>query len=156
MKLTATTSFPTETDADTIAGPGFEGEGIAHDFEDGHLGNLVERGEARTGVGSVAVTHAGDLRFLIYGLGKRDKLDGEQARRAAAAVETKARALGAAKIAVEIPHHANDEVVEGLAEGVLLAAYRWDTRKSDDPDRREPASEVILPPSNAPTTTRRP
>ena len=144
IQVSATTSFPTETDADTIAIPVFEGEGIAHDFEDGHLGTLVERGEAKTSVGSTAVTHAGDLRFIVYGLGKRDDIDGEKARRAAAAVETRARSLGAVKLAIEIPHHASDEVVEGLTEGVILSTYRWDTRKGADADRREPVAEVLL------------
>lgn len=144
MRIHATTDAPPETEADTIAIPVFDGEGVAHDFEDGFLGSLVERGEARTSVGSVAVTHAGDLRFLVYGLGKRDDIDPEKARRAAAAVEAKARSLGATVLCVEIPHHFEDELVEGLVEGIVLSAHRWDTRKSDDPERRAPAEQVIF------------
>lgn len=144
IKTTATTQAPPETGADTMAVPVFDGEGISHDFEDGFLTSLVERGEAGTKVGSVAVTHGGDMRVLIYGLGSRDKVDGEAARRAAAAVEAKARSLGCDKLCIEVPHHADDELVEGLVEGVLLSAYRWDTRKGDDPDRKTPATELVI------------
>ena len=144
MKATATTEAPPDTGADTIAVPVFDGEGIAHDFEDGWLTKMVERGEARTSVGSVAVTHGGEMRVLLYGLGDRDKADGESARRAAAAVEAKARSLGCEILCVEIPHHASDELVEGLVEGVLLSGHRWDTRKGDDPERRLPATEVFF------------
>ena len=144
MKISATDAAPTETAADTIAVPVFSDEPIAHDFEDGHLQSLVDRGEARTSVGSVALTHGGDLRFLIFGLGKREDFDPEQARRAAAAVEVKARELGTEVLSIEIPHHAEDDLVEGLVEGVALSAYRWDTRKSADPDRRNAATEVIF------------
>lgn len=144
MHIEATTQAPTDTGADTVAVPVFDGEGVAHDFEDGFLGSLVERGEAKTSIGSVAVTHGGDLRFIIYGLGKRDDLTPEKARRAAAAVETKARSLGCATLCIEIPHHADDATVEGLVEGMALSAHRWDTRKGNDPERREPAAEVMF------------
>jgi len=144
MHIEATTQAPTDTGADTVAVPVFDGEGVAHDFEDGFLGSLVERGEAKTSIGSVAVTHGGNLRFIIYGLGKRDDLTPEKARRAAAAVETKARSLGSAILCIEIPHHADDATVEGLVEGMTLSAHRWDTRKGDDPDRRDPAAKVLF------------
>ncbi|MCX6394315.1 MAG: leucyl aminopeptidase family protein [Solirubrobacterales bacterium] len=144
MHIEATTQAPTDTGADTVAVPVFDGEGVAHDFEDGFLGSLVERGEAKTSIGSVAVTHGGDLRFIIYGLGKRDDLTPEKARRAAAAIETKARSLGCATLCIEIPHHADDATVEGLVEGMALSAHRWDTRKGDDPDRRDSAAEVLF------------
>ena len=101
MHIEATTQAPTDTGADTVAVPVFDGEGVAHDFEDGFLGSLVERGEAETSIGSVAVTHGGKLRFIIYGLGKRDDLTPEKARRAAAAVETKARSLGCGTPCIE-------------------------------------------------------
>ena len=143
-QIKATTDAPPETEADTIAIPVLEDEGVAHDFEDGFLTALVDRGEARTSIGSVAVTHAGDLRVLLYGLGKRDDIDGESARRAAAAVEMKARSLGTEALCIEIPHHADDELVEGLVEGVILSAHRWDTRKSEDSDRREPCKLVLF------------
>ncbi|MEI6663535.1 MAG: hypothetical protein WCL20_04465, partial [Actinomycetes bacterium] len=69
MQVEATTTAPGATLADTIAVPVFEAEGIAHDLEGGQLDALVDRGEARTSVGSVALTHSGSTRYLIYGLG---------------------------------------------------------------------------------------
>ena len=144
MQVEATMTAPGATLADTIAVPVFEAEGIAHDLEGGQLDALVDRGEARTAVGSVALTHSGSTRYLIYGLGSRDRLDGEAARRAAAAVEAEARRLGTETLCVEIPHHASDQVVEGLVEGVVLSAHRWDTRKTENSARRDPAARVLL------------
>jgi leucyl aminopeptidase len=46
MEITATTSAPLETGADTIDVGLIEGEGVAHDVEDGALTALLERGEA--------------------------------------------------------------------------------------------------------------
>ena len=64
---------------------------------------LVDLGEAKRGLSKVAVTHedapgGGRRRVLIAGLGKRDELDAEQARVAAAAVAGRARELGAVSL----------------------------------------------------------
>src|SRR5262245_39902041 len=83
------------TTADTRVVGLFEGEGLA----EVHLQRLVESGEAKSGLKKVAVAHedapGGDQRrVLIAGLGRRDELDPERARVAAAAVAARAGELG--------------------------------------------------------------
>jgi len=130
MRVQATTDSPPETGADTIAVGIFEGERIAHDV-DGVLQGLVDSGEARAGLRKLAVAHAGGRRYVLVGLGKRDELDGERARVAAAAVAGRARDLGAKALCWEIPHHAD---AAGFVEGTLLAAYEYRAFKSEAED----------------------
>jgi leucyl aminopeptidase len=132
----ATTESPLDTGADTIVVGVIEGEGIAHDVAGGALGALLEAGEARAAFRRLAVTHAEGRRFILVGLGARDALDGERARIAAAVVHGRARELGAGTLCWEVPHHVEDAVVQGLVEGTVLHAYRFDRYKqpSDDED----------------------
>ncbi len=130
MRVQATTDSPPDTGADTIAVGIFEGERIAHDV-DGVLQGLVDSGEARTDLRKLAVAHAGGLRYVLVGLGKRDDFDGERARVAAAAVAGRARELGSRSLCWEIPHHAG---AAGFVEGTLLAAYEYREFKSDADD----------------------
>jgi leucyl aminopeptidase len=137
VDFAATTQSPADTGADTIAVGVCEGEGIAHDLPDGSLAALLQSGEARTAAKSVAVTHAGGRRWLIVGLGKREQLDGEAARVAAATAHARARELGTATLCWEVPDNVGDDVVAGLVEGTALHAYRFDRYKpSLDGDRR--------------------
>ncbi len=130
MDVSATTANPPDTDADTIAVGVFEDEGIAHDWPDGALTALLDRGEARRAFKHLALTHAGaGRRYLLVGLGERAAFDGERARAAAAVVEGRARELGTGTLCWEVPHHVGPEVVRGLVEGTTLHAYRFDRYK---------------------------
>jgi leucyl aminopeptidase len=144
VDFAATTQSPADTDADTIAIGVCEGEGIAHDLPDGSLAALLLSGEARTAAKSVAVTHAGGRRWLIVGLGKREDLDGEAARIAAATAHARARELGTATLCWEVPHHVGDDVVAGLVEGTALHAYRFDRYKPPSDDDRRSLERMIL------------
>jgi leucyl aminopeptidase len=126
MRIAATTDSPLQTSADTIAVGVFDGEDVAHDVGDGTLQKLLDRGEARRAYKHLAVAHAEDRRFVIVGLGAREAFDAERARIAAAAVQGRARELGAATLCWEVPHHVDDAVVAGLVEGTVLSAYRFD------------------------------
>ncbi len=141
MDVRATTSSPSDTDADTIAVGVFEDEGVAHDLPDGGLTALLDAGEARRSFKHLALVHADRRRWLLVGLGERAAFDGERARIAAAVVEGRARELGTGTLCWEVPHHVGSDVVRGLVEGTLLHAYRFDRYK---PKRSQRAVARLL------------
>jgi leucyl aminopeptidase len=124
---------PEETAADTRVVALFEGESL----DDERLQRLVELGEAKPGLKKVAVAHedapgGGQRRVLIAGLGKRDELDAERARVAAAAAVSRAKELGAVSLSWATP--AGDGVAGAIVEGTLLKLYSFDRFKSSDDD----------------------
>jgi leucyl aminopeptidase len=142
MRAEATTAAPSDTGADTIAIGIFEGDHeagprIAHDVEGGALQALVDSGEARPKLRKLAVNHAGGLRYVLAGLGDRERFTPEHARVAAATVVDRARELGTRRLCWELPHRVGDEVAAGFVEGTLLAAYAYRAHKSaPDEDQR--------------------
>jgi leucyl aminopeptidase len=138
VDVEATTQNPPETHADTVVVGVFEGEDVAHDTTGQALQALLESGEARRSFRKLAVAHADGKRWILVGLGKRDGFDAERARVAAGVAHGRAAELGTSTLCWEVPHHVGDEVVAGLVEGTLLAAYRFDRYKGDDggDDRR--------------------
>jgi leucyl aminopeptidase len=78
-------------------------------------------------------------RVLVVGLGKREDLDAERTRIAAALAAKEAAKLGATSLAWAVPEHADrDALAEGLVTGTILGAYRFDRFKSADPDDPAP------------------
>jgi leucyl aminopeptidase len=132
VHVEATTEGPLATGADTLVVGVFEGEDVAHDVPGDVLGALLESGEAKRELGRLAVAHAEGRRFVLVGLGERDKFDAERARVAAAAAHGRARELGSSALCWEVPHHVDDQVVAGLVEGTLLHAYRFDRYKPQE------------------------
>ena len=131
INVTTRTGDAAGTAADTRVVPLFEGEGLAEE----HLQRLVELGEAKAGLKKVAVAHedapgGGQRRVLIAGLGKRNELDAERARVAAAAVAARAGELGTVSLSWDTP--AGEDVAAGVVEGTLLKLYRFDRLKSSD------------------------
>ncbi|HEX2232461.1 MAG TPA: leucyl aminopeptidase [Thermoleophilaceae bacterium] len=132
IKVSARRGAPEETAADTRVVPLFEGEELG----DPALQALVELGEAKASPKHVAVAHeeapgGGQRRVLIAGLGKRDELDAERARVAAAIAAARAKELGAVSLSWAAP----DGVAGGIVEGTLLRLYEFDrfkTKKDDD------------------------
>jgi leucyl aminopeptidase len=138
MRVSSTTAPAVEVAADTIAIGLVEGEGVPHDLEGGVLGALVDSGEARSTPRSLAVTHAAGRRWILVGLGKRESLDGEAIRVAAAVVHGRARELGARTLCWELPHRARElDPARAVVEGTLLAAYRFDAFKSSKKSEEE-------------------
>jgi leucyl aminopeptidase len=128
IAVTARPGAPEETAADTRVLGLFDGEHLPEP----ELQQLVELGEAKPGLGKVAVAHeeapgGGRRRVLIAGLGKREEFDGEAARVAAAAVAARARELGAVSLSWALP---DDGAEVGLVEGTLLRLYAFDRYKS--------------------------
>jgi leucyl aminopeptidase len=135
MRIDSTTAAPLETDADTVVVGLYEGKGVPHDVPGGALQALLEAGEARAAYRKLAVAHAEGKRWILAGLGPREGFDGERARVVAALAHGRARELGARHLCWEVPHHVGDDVVAGLVEGTVLAAYRFTRyRKGEDRD----------------------
>src|SRR4051794_35854536 len=104
VQVRATTDAPRDARADTIAIGVFEGEDVAHDLEGGPLQALLDSGEAKRGFKKLAVTHADGRRWLLVGLGERDRFDAERARIAAALTHRRAGELSARTLCWELPH----------------------------------------------------
>jgi leucyl aminopeptidase len=133
---------PEETSADTRVLGLFDGEHLP----DPDLQQLVELGEAKSGLRKVAVSHehasgGGRRRVLIAGLGPRDEFDGEAARVAAAAVAGRAKELGSVSLSWALP---DDGAEAGLVEGTLLKLYSFDRFKSPKRDGGDPAGLEAL------------
>jgi leucyl aminopeptidase len=85
----------------------------------------------------------GERRLLVVGLGRRDELDAERLRIAAALAVQHAGAYEATTIAWGLPDAAGtagDEAAfaTGLVDGTVLASFRFDRFKSRDPDDPPP------------------
>jgi leucyl aminopeptidase len=126
ISVTARQGAPEDTDADTRVVPLFDGDSL----DDPVLQALVDSGEAKANSGTVAVAHQDGKRVLITCLGKRDELDAEAARAAAAATAAKARELGTKSLSWSPP----DGVAGPVVEGTLLRLYSFDRFKSSKDD----------------------
>jgi len=129
---------PATTDADTLCVGLFEGEQADSGLDEalgGRLGRLIESGEAKGSFKKIAIVHPegaiGATRVIAVGLGKRDEFTPERARVAAAVALGRARDAGAKRVAWGIPDGVDAaSTARALAEGTLLAAYRFDRYKS--------------------------
>src|SRR2546421_9880171 len=135
VAVTGRTGDPRETDADTRVIPVFEEEPL----DDASLQQLVDSGEAKPGLRSLAVMHEsgdGGLRkVILVGAGKRAELDPERARLAAAAAAGRARDIGSKSISWASP--GSERVAGAIVEGTLLALYRFDRYKSAEGDEED-------------------
>jgi leucyl aminopeptidase len=127
IAVSARAGAPEETAADTRVVPLFEGESLA----DERLQSLVELGEAKPDLKKVALAHeeppgGGQRRVLLAGLGKREELDPEKARVAAAAVAARAKELGSVSLSWAVP----DGMTAPVVEGTLLRLYSFDRFKT--------------------------
>jgi leucyl aminopeptidase len=146
MRVTATTEAAATTAADTIVVGLVEGEGVPHDVQDGALQALLDAGEARATRNHLAVTRAAGKRWILVGLGARERLDDETLRLAAAAAHGRARDLGAKVVCWELPHKLRDHhPARAVVEGTLMAAYRFTAFKTGgDDDGGEDGLEALI------------
>jgi leucyl aminopeptidase len=138
IRVSARRGAPEETAADTRVVGLLEGEALA----DPALQALVDLGEAKPALKKVAVAHedapgGGQRRVLIAGLGKREELDAEKVRVAAASAAARAKELGAVSLSWGAP----DGLAGAVVEGTLLRLYEFDRFKSKKGDD-EPGSEI--------------
>jgi leucyl aminopeptidase len=124
-----TTTPALSTDADTVVFAVFDDEPLHADEARQALEALLDSGEARGRFKHLALTHVDGRRVMVVGLGARDELDGERARVGAALAHRRARELGAQTVCWALPPGAGGEIAEGLVQGTLLGAYRFDRYK---------------------------
>jgi leucyl aminopeptidase len=144
MHVTATTDPPLQTDADTITIGLFEGQ--APKLGGPSVQALIGRGEATPAFKHLAITHDGELRLIVAGLGPSSQFDGERARIMAAAVYERASELGAETLCWALPDGAGDEIAVALAQGTTLRAYRFDRYRSAEEPPRGPGLLMISAP----------
>ncbi len=78
-------------------------------------------------------------RVLVVGLGKRDEMDAERARVAAALAAKEAGRVEATSLAWALPRSEDDAATaEGLVTGTILGSYRFDRFLRTDPDNPPP------------------
>ncbi|MFZ1993639.1 MAG: M17 family peptidase N-terminal domain-containing protein, partial [Solirubrobacteraceae bacterium] len=129
VHVETTTTPALSTDADTVVYAVFDSEPLPVEAAREQLEALLDSGEARGRFKHLALTHVDGRRVMLAGLGARDELDAERARVAAAVVEHRARELGARTLCWGMPPDADTEIAEGLVQGTLLSAYRFDRYK---------------------------
>jgi leucyl aminopeptidase len=134
MNVEASTAEPLATDADTIALGLFEGDDAAPG--PATVADLLASGEASRKFKRVAVTHADGRRFVLIGLGERERFDAERARTAAALVHRRARELSSKILCWQVPRDPGPGVAAGLVEGTLLHAYRFDRYTGREDNRQ--------------------
>jgi leucyl aminopeptidase len=102
----------------------------------------VEPGAAhvKSGYRKLSTLHPDEpWRALVVGLGKREEMDAERARVAAALAAKEAGELGAGSLAWLLPDSEDDAAVAaGLVTGTILGDYRFDRFRSADPDDPPP------------------
>jgi leucyl aminopeptidase len=97
-------------------------------------------GDARGAYRKLAMVHPEKpARALVVGLGKREEMDAERARVAAALAAQEAARLEAGSLAWVLPPSDDDAATaEGLVTGTILGSYRFDEFKTPDPDEPAP------------------
>ncbi len=95
-------------------------------------------GDVRTGFRKLTLLRPdAATRLLVVGFGKPEELDAERLRVAAALVVKWAREIAAKRVAWDLPRSgpALEVAATALAEGSVLAAYRFDRLITPDPDK---------------------
>jgi leucyl aminopeptidase len=130
-----------EVDADLLAVGLYEGE-----EPPAELAGAPGAGDAKGGFKKLALAHPEpSKRALFVGLGKRDVLDAERARIAAALAATEAAGLEARTLAWWLPGPWEEQTAAALVTGTTLAGYRFDRFRSADPeDPPPPQIESLL------------
>jgi len=124
IAVSARRGAPEEATADTRVVGFFEGDAL-----EGAAAALVASGEAKPALKKLALTHEDGRRLLIVGLGKREDLDAERTRVAAAAVAARVKELGCSSLSWAAPD--GEGIAGAIVEGTLLALYEFTQFKSD-------------------------
>jgi len=110
-----------------------KGETIIRFAFEGELGGLKDEAKANNFWGrerELLVTYDRKHRFLVAGLGKKEKFTTEKLRRAAASAGQRARSLDLPDVSVEVPAGDRAENTQVVVEGIALALYEYKRYKS--------------------------
>ena len=140
VQVAAISTPAQEHAADTIAIGLFEGQAPPAGAPD-QVRQLVASGEARGRFKALAHTHVEGARWLVVGLGARERFDAERMRVAAALAHRRALELGGRRLAFHLPAGvgaSSCELGRALVEGVILADYRFERyRQGEDEDQAQ-------------------
>jgi leucyl aminopeptidase len=137
MKVSVSQRDVSDVDADVVAVGLCEGEELP-----GELASARGAADAKAGFKKLTAIHPErPARVLVAGLGKREDLDAERLRVAAALVAKEAGKLSATSLAWSVPEaEEKDDLAEGIVTGTILGAYSFTRFKSSDAEDPEPAS----------------
>jgi leucyl aminopeptidase len=140
MKVSVSETAVPEVDADLLA------VGLCEDEElPAELTGARGAADARAGLKQLATLHPdAPARAIVVGLGKREDLDAERLRIAAALVAKEAGKLKAASLAWLVPQ--SDEaaaLAEGIVTGTILGGYRFDRFKGKGDDEPPTALDSL-------------
>jgi leucyl aminopeptidase len=125
-----------EVDADLLAVGLLEGDSLP-----AGLGEAPGAEAAKGSYKRLSTLLPGGARVLVAGLGKREELDAERLRVAAALVAKEAGSLEAAALAWALPEGLPPAVAaEAIVTGTVLGSYRYDRFRTADPD--EPQARI--------------
>ena len=150
MKVSVSQGEVGGVEADLLAVGLCEGEELP-----GELASARGAADAAAGFKKLTAVHPErPARVVVAGLGKREELDAERLRIAAALVAKEAAKLKASSLAWALPTGEDREALaEGLVTGTTLGAYRFDRFKSNEPDEPPPPTleslELLAPESVA-------
>ncbi len=119
--------------ADTIVVGVFADVEETPSYPPNEVGELLESGEARRALKSLALTHADGKRWLVVGLGERGEFTPERARVAAALVRERCKELSTKTLCWLLPEgleRTSGEIAAALVHGTVLADYSFDLHKS--------------------------
>jgi leucyl aminopeptidase len=135
MKVEITPLPPAEIDADLLVAGICEGEQLPD-----WLSDAAGAADAKGGFRKLSLLHPErPARVLVAGLGKRDEVDAERARVAAALAAKEAGSLEAKSLAWLLPDSADDAATAAaLVTGTILGDYRFDRFRSSDPSEPPP------------------
>jgi leucyl aminopeptidase len=135
VKVTVTQDKPSGIEADLIAVGLYEGEELPQE-----LALAFGADYAKADFEKLSLLHPDDpWRGLVVGLGKRDEVDAERIRLAAAVAAKEAAKLETTSLAWLLPESDDDEAIaEALVTGTILATYRFDRFLSRDPEDPPP------------------
>jgi leucyl aminopeptidase len=137
MKVSVSQAALSDVDADLLAVGLCEGEELP-----GELASARGAADVKGGFKKLTTIHPEQPgRVLVAGLGKREDLDAERLRVAAALVAKEAGKLNVTALAWALPEaDEKDALAEGIVTGTILGSYRFDRFKNREDDDPEPAS----------------
>ncbi|MCW2988397.1 MAG: Leucyl aminopeptidase [Solirubrobacterales bacterium] len=144
MKVGVSQDEPLEAGVDLAVVGLYEGEALPDGLADAP-GAADAKGAFKK---TLLLLHAGGARVLAIGLGKREEVDAERLRVAAALAAKEAGRLEAGSVAWALPESGDDATAaEALVTGTILGAYRFERfkgkGKGDPEDPPAPAIESL-------------
>jgi leucyl aminopeptidase len=134
MKVDLSQAALPEVEADLLVVGLYDGDELP-----GDLASTAGAGDAKGAYKKLMLLHPERPgRVLVVGLGKREEMDAERARIAAALAAREAKRLKATSIAWALPQSADEATAAALVTGTILGGWSFDRYRSRDPEDSPP------------------